>query len=197
MGVERSVRARVARLTLAYPPLMSASGILVPEPAHILGPADAPVTLVEFGDFGCPFCAASRMPIEGLVKRLERVRLVWRHFPDPELHPGADLAAEASEAAAAEDAFWPMHEALLGRGGAFDIAGLTRQAAELGLDVERFGAALHERRFRGSVEADVAAGREHGVTGTPTFFIDGERVNAHWTELRNLLPAAVAEAESG
>jgi len=174
---------------------MDASGALVPEPAHLLGPIDAPVTLVEFGDFGCPYCAAAKLPIEALVKRLERVRMVWRHFPDPELHAGADLAAEASEAAAAEDAFWPLHDALLRHAGAFDAAVLTRQAAELGLDVERFGAALSDRRFRPVVEADLRDGREHGVTGTPTFFINGERVNAHWTELRTLLPEALAAAE--
>ncbi len=174
---------------------MDAAGVLVPDPAHTRGPEDAVVTLVEFGDFGCPYCAASRMPIESLVSRLERVRMVWRHFPDPELHPGADLAAEAAEAAAAEGRFWPMHEALLSHQGEFDAPGLTRVAAELGMDVERFGAALGEHRYRPAVEAEQRAGRELGVTGTPTFFIDGERVNAHWTELRNLLPLAVAAAE--
>lgn len=173
------------------------AGALVPDPAHTRGPDDALVTLVEFGDFGCPYCAASRLPIESLLDRLGRVRLLWRHFPDPELHPGADLAAEAAEAAAAEGRFWQMHEALLAHQGAFDGPGLTRIAAELSLDVERFGAALSEHRNRPAVEADVSAGRELGVRGTPTFFIDGERVETHWTTLRELLPRALAAAEAG
>jgi protein-disulfide isomerase len=170
------------------------AGPLTPDPAHARGPEDALVTLVEFGDFGCPYCAASRMPIESLVERLERVRLVWRHFPDPELHAGADLAAEAAEEAAAQGRFWPMHKALLAHQGGFDTPGLTRLAAELGLDVEAFGGALAERRHRPAVEADQRAGRELGVSGTPTFFIDGELVAAHWTALRDLLPAALADA---
>jgi protein-disulfide isomerase len=172
------------------------AGPLTPDPARSRGPEDALVTLVEFGDFGCPYCAASRMPIETLVERLARVRMAWRHFPDPELHPGADLAAEAAEEAALQGRFWPMHEALLAHQGSFDAPGLTRLAAELGLDVEAFGAALAERRHRPAVEADQGAGRELGVRGTPTFFIDGELVAAHWTTLRDLLPAALAEAES-
>lgn len=172
---------------------MNALDGLVPESAHILGPADAPVTLVEFGDFGCPYCAAAWMPVESLVLRLERIRLVWRHFPDPELHPGADLAAEASEAAADQDAFWPMHQALIAHQGEFDEAVLSRLAAELGLDVPSFDAALAERRFSSKVEADQRDGLARGVTGTPTFFINGERMNAHWTELRTLLPRAVDE----
>jgi protein-disulfide isomerase len=172
------------------------AGPLTPDPAHSRGPDGALVTLVEFGDFGCPYCAASRMPIETLVERLERVRMVWRHFPDPELHPGADLAAEAAEEAAAQGRFWPMHEALLAHQGRFDAPGLTRLAADLGLDVEAFGAALAERRHRAAVEADQSAGRELGVSGTPTFFIDGTLITAHWTALRDLLPAALAEAEA-
>jgi len=172
------------------------AGPLTPDPAHSRGPEDALVTLVEFGDFGCPHCAASRMPIEGLVERLGRVRMVWRHFPDPELHPGADLAAEAAEEAAAQGRFWPMHDALLGHQGSFDAPGLTRLGAELGLDVEALGAALAERRHRAAVEADQQGGRELGVSGTPTFFIGGRLVTAHWTALRELLPGAVAAAEA-
>lgn len=176
---------------------MDAAELLVPDSAHILGPAEAPITLVEFGDFGCPHCASSRMPVEGLVLRLQVVRLVWRHFPDAELHPGADLAAEASEAAGEQDAFWPMHEAMLAHQGAFDPGSLSKQAADLDLDVKRIDAAMEEHRFLSTVEADQRAGRELGVTGTPTFFIDGERVNAPWTELRRLLPQAVDRARGG
>lgn len=176
---------------------MSGPDDLAPDRSRVLGPEDATVTLVEFGDFGCPHCAAARLAVEGLVRRLGRVRLAWRHFPDPELHPGADLAAEAAQAAAEEDCFWPMQEALLAHQGAFDAPGLTRLAAELGLDVAAFGSALSGRRFRADVERDVALGRAHGVTGTPTFFIGEERVNAHWTELRSLLPRALAGSPDG
>ena len=171
------------------------AGPLTPDAAHSRGPEDALVTLVEFGDFGCPHCAASRMPIESLVERLGQVRMVWRHFPDPELHPGADLAAEAAEEAAAQGRFWPMHGALLDHQGSFDAPGLTRLAAQLGLDVEAFGAALADRRHRAAVEADQRGGRDLGVSGTPTFFIDGQRVAAHWTALRELLPSTLTAAE--
>ncbi|MDQ2623451.1 MAG: DsbA family protein [Actinomycetota bacterium] len=168
-----------------------AGGALFPERPHVLGPAQAAVTLVEFGDFGCPYCAAADRPVKDLVSRLESVQMIWRHFPDPELHPGADLAAEASEAAAEQGAFWPFHDALLGHQGSFDVELLTGLAADHGIDADRIRTALRERRFRSKVEEDQFAGRKLGVTGTPTFFIDGERVTGPWAGLRKLLPAAV------
>lgn len=167
---------------------------LVPESARSLGPSDALVTLVEFGDFGCPYCAAASTPVLKLALRLEDVRVVWRHFPDRELHQGADLAAEASEAAAEQGSFWPYHDRLLAHQGAFDAELLDDLAVDLDLDTDGFRAALAERRFRQTVEADVRDGRKLGVTGTPTFFIDGQRVEGPWAGLRDLLPAAVSRA---
>lgn len=165
---------------------------LVPDIAHNLGPTDAAVTLIEFGDFGCPHCAAARMPIESLVLRLGQVRLIWRHFPDTELHPGADLAAEASEAAAEQEAFWPMHEALLAHQGGFARDGLHELASDLGLDVEKLDAAMEDRRFAPRIEGDIRDARDNGVGGTPTFFVNGERHTGHWTELRTALPRAIS-----
>jgi protein-disulfide isomerase len=157
---------------------------------HALGPRDATTVLLEFGDFGCPHCAAARIPIAGLVERLGTVTLAWRHFFDTDLHPGADLAAEASEAAAAQGAFWPMHKALLEHQGAFDEGGLRSIAESLGLDMARFDEEMGERRWREAVAEDVEEARRRGVTGTPTFFIDDERLNGSWTRLRTVLPAA-------
>lgn len=167
---------------------------LVPRQAHVTGSQEPLVTLVEFGDFGCPYCAAAHRPVKDLVLRLGSVRMVWRHFPDPELHPGADLAAEASEAAAEQGAFWPFHDALLAHQGSFDVELLAGLAADLRLDAGRIRTALRERRFQWKVEEDQRTGRKVGVTGTPTFFINGERVTGPWAGLRKLLPAAVDRA---
>ena len=159
---------------------------------HTLGPADASTVLLEFGDFGCPHCAAARIPIEGLIERIGSVTLVWRHFYDTDLHPGADLAAEASEAAAAQGAFWPMHKALLEHQGAFDGDGLRSIASSLDLDTARFDEEMRERRWREAVARDVEEADRRSVTGTPTFFINDERLNGSWTQLRTVLPAAAA-----
>lgn len=161
------------------------------EGGHAMGPEDAPITLLEFGDFGCPHCAAARLSIESLIERLGCVRLVWRHHFDTELHPGADLAAEASEAAAAQNAFWPMHQRLLEHQGGFDGKGLRAIASDLALDLARFDAEMEQRSWREVVASDAEEAERRGVTGTPTFFIDEERVDGSWTQLRTLLPAAV------
>lgn len=180
------------------PGLAARSGFLlvrqVDGSEHALGPEDALVTLLEFGDFGCPHCAAARMPIKSLIERLGSVRLVWRHFFDTELHPGADLAAEASEAAAAQGSFWQMHQALLEHQGAFDRAGLRMTAATLALDLARFDEEMDERRWLEAVTADVADAERRGVAVTPTFFIDDDRIDGPWTQLREAVPAAVEAA---
>jgi protein-disulfide isomerase len=163
---------------------------------HATG-SDAPgLTLVEYGDFGCPYCFASSRPVESLLDRFGGLRLVWRHFPDAELHPGADLAAELSELAADHGKFWEAHDLLLTGRERFTREGLLSTARKLELDEDEADAALEERSFREHVLADVDGGRQAGVRGTPTFFIDGERLNGPWRQLAEIVPAKLQTAGS-
>ena len=156
---------------------------------HVTG-ADAPrLTLVEYGDFGCPYCFAARRPLQSLLDRFDGLRLVWRHLPDPELHPGADLAAELSELAAAHGKFWEAHSLLLAGRERFSQQDLLGAARRLELDEEEAEAALREHTYREPVLADMAGGREVGVHGTPTFFVDGERLDGPWRQLAKIVPA--------
>ena len=146
-----------------------------PEHDHIRGPRDAPVTVVEYGDFECPFCGKAEPVLRELLRDFTDVRYVWRHLPLVDVHPHAKLAAEASEAAAAQGAFWEMHDLLLDHQDALDLEDLNRYAVRLQLDVDRFAddvqSGSHERRIADDVDsADLS-----GVNGTPTFFINGHR----------------------
>jgi protein-disulfide isomerase len=155
---------------------------------HVAG-SDAPgLTLVEYGDFGCRFCFAASRPVMSLLDRFDTLRLVWRHFPDAELHAGADLAAELSELAAVHGKFWEAHSLLLTGRERFSREDLLSAARRLELD-EEAEAALRERSFRERVLADIAGGRRAGVHGTPTFFVDGERLEGPWRQLAQIVPA--------
>jgi protein-disulfide isomerase len=148
-----------------------------PVDEHALGPADAPVVLVQFGDYQCPYCRDAMPRLSGLLRRHpQRLRYVWRHLPLDEVHPYARRAAQAAEAAALQGAFWPMHERLLTAddvgGGA--LAGLAEAA---GLDPERLLRDAASAEIAARVEADVHSARDSGVDGTPTFFLDGRRVD--------------------
>lgn len=147
-----------------------------PERDHIRGPLQAPVTLLEYGDFECPYCGRAEGVIRDLLASLGgEVRYVWRHLPLNDVHPYAQLAAEASEAAAAQDRFWEMHDTLLAHQDALRPMDLTRYAEEIGLDLERFRSELRERAYADRVTLDVAGADESDVAGTPTFFINGRR----------------------
>jgi protein-disulfide isomerase len=147
-----------------------------PERDHIRGSDDAPVTLVEYGDFQCPYCGQAEQTIRELLARLgEDVRYVWRHLPLNDVHPNAQVAAEASEAAHAQGAFWEMYDTLLSHQSDLTVRALVRYANELGLDVERFRDELRRRVHAARVADDVASADESGVSGTPTFFINGRR----------------------
>jgi protein-disulfide isomerase len=143
---------------------------------HVEGPPDAPLELVMYGDFQCPFCTAAQPILTRVRDRLDgRLRFAFRHFPLEEVHPDARRAAEASEAAAAQGAFWAMHDALYGNHGRLgpdDVVGLARR---VGLDHERVRAELADATHAGRVEEDIASGRAAGVDGTPTFFVNGRR----------------------
>ena len=143
---------------------------------HVRGPADAPVTLVEYGDFECPFCGqAERVVRELLADYGDDLRYVWRHLPLTDVHPYAPLAAEATEAAAKQGMFWEMHDQLLEHQGALTAKDLMRHAAEIGLNIEKFTADMRKDAGAGKIASDVDSADLSGVSGTPTFFINGKR----------------------
>jgi protein-disulfide isomerase len=167
----------------------------VGEHDHILGPAAAPVTLVEYADFECPFCLRAYPVLKELRRRLGgRLRIVFRQFPLRDQHPHAQHAAEAAEAAAAQGKFWEMHDLLFEHQQALEDEHLVRYAAELGLDTDRFERELAEHRYRDQVQEDVLSGYRGGVRGTPGFFVNGVRHQGRW-ELEDLLP--LIEAAGG
>ena len=147
-----------------------------PERDHIRGPDDAPVTLLEYGDFQCPYCGQAEQTIRELLSAHgDDVRYVWRHLPLNDVHPDAQLAAEASEAASAQGRFWEMYDTLLNHQDELSPRELSNHARDLGLDVERFRDELRRREYAARVSEDVATADESGVSGTPTFFINGRR----------------------
>ena len=147
-----------------------------PERDHIRGPDDAPVTLVEYGDFECSYCGQAEGVIRELLSSLgDDVRYVWRQLPLNDVHPSAQIAAEASEAAAAQGKFWEMYDLLLSHQGDLRPKDLVGYARELGLDVDRFQDELRRREYAPRISEDVASADESGVSGTPTFFINGRR----------------------
>ncbi len=141
---------------------------------HIRGPADASVTIVEYGDFQCPYCGQAEPVVRDLLADAD-LRYVWRHLPLTDVHPQAQLAAEASEAAADQGAFWQLHDLLLARQGHLKISDLLAYARELGLDGERMHTEVMTRAHAERVAEDVESADLSGVSGTPTFFINGQR----------------------
>jgi Na+/H+ antiporter NhaA len=146
-----------------------------PERDHIRGPTEAPVTVVEYGDFECPYCGRAEPVVRELLREFGDVRYVWRHLPLNDVHPNTQLAAEASEAAADQGAFWEMHDLLLENQDALQPDDLIRYANRLGLDVERFAHALRQHTTAPRIADDVDSADMSGVSGTPTFFINGRR----------------------
>jgi Na+/H+ antiporter NhaA len=146
-----------------------------PERDHIRGPVDAPVTVVEYGDFECPYCGQAEPVLRQLLGDFADVRYVWRHLPLNDVHPRTQLAAEASEAADNQGAFWEMHDLLLDHQDALDADDLMRYARQLRLDIDRFMEDLNTRAGASRVADDVDSADLSGVTGTPTFFINGRR----------------------
>lgn len=141
---------------------------------HVEGPADAALTLVMYGDFQCPYCAAAQSMVRRVRERLEgRLRIAFRHFPLPEVHPEAQGAAEASEAAAAQGAFWKMHDHLYAARGRLSTSDLVQHARDLGLDGDRVEQELRNGVHAERVAADRVSGERSGVTGTPAFFVNG------------------------
>jgi Na+/H+ antiporter NhaA len=157
-------------------PLVDLDDPVDPERDHLRGPNDAPVTLVEYGDYECPNCGQAEPVIRQLLAAFGNdLRYVFRHLPLVDVHEHAQLAAEAAEAAGAQGRFWELHDLLFAHQDALDPDDLDGYAAELGLDVERFSAELRARRHASRVARDVESAEQGGVAGTPTFFINGRR----------------------
>jgi Na+/H+ antiporter NhaA len=168
-------RLRVRALLGTAEPLTDLYLDVDPERDHMRGPVDAPVTVVEYGDFECPFCGQAEPVVRELLRDFADVRYVWRHLPLNDVHPRAQLAAEASEAAAQQGAFWEMHDLLLDHQDALGPEDLVGYAEQLGLDVERFTNDLRELVGAAKVADDVDSADLSGVSGTPTFFVNGRR----------------------
>jgi Na+/H+ antiporter NhaA len=146
-----------------------------PERDHIRGAIDAPVTVVEYGDFECPYCGRAEPVLRELLRDFTNVRYVWRHLPLTDVHVHAQLAAEAAEAASDQGAFWEMHDLLFDRQDALTVDDLVGYAEQLELDVERFASDLRKGAGSARVADDVDGADLSGVNGTPTFFINGRR----------------------
>ena len=171
-----SEQRRVRQLVGTAEDILDLVTAVDPERDHLRGPLDAPVALVEYGDFECPYCGRAEPIVRELLSdHDEDVLFVFRHLPLTDVHPHAQMAAEASEAAADQGRFWEMHDLLLANQDALEPADLVRYAEQLGLDVPRFRDEVRRRVHAGRVAEDVADADASQVTGTPTFFINGRR----------------------
>jgi protein-disulfide isomerase len=145
-----------------------------PDRDHLRGPRHAAITIIEFGDYECPYCGQAEPVVRELLTDTT-IRYVWRHLPLSDVHPRAELAAEAAEAAAAQGAFWPMHDLLLEHQNNLTQADLIGYARQLDLDADRFRDDLDQRTFIARIAQDIESADLSGVSGTPTFFINGQR----------------------
>jgi protein-disulfide isomerase len=168
-------RLRIRTLLGSAEPLVDLYIDVDPERDHVRGSIDAPVTVVEYGDFECPYCGQAEPVVRELLRDFGDVRYVWRHLPLNDVHPRAQLAAEAAEAAAEQSAFWEMHDLLLDHQEALGPRDLIAYAEQLGLDLERFTNNLREHTGAARVAEDVDSADLSSVSGTPTFFINGRR----------------------
>jgi protein-disulfide isomerase len=156
---------------------------------HVRGPATAEMTLLEYGDYECPFCIAAHGEVKQLLLLVgDEIRFAYRHFPLTQIHPRAQLASEAAEAAGAQGAFWEMHDHLFEHPGRIGPRDLLEYAEVLRLDIKPFALALEEHVFAPRVREDFRSGIRSGVNGTPTFFVNGVRHNGGY-DLQTLLGA--------
>jgi len=169
------------------------TSLVMTEHDHVQGDAEAPVTLVEYGDFECPFSREAVKTVQALQREFGRnLRFVFRYFPLVEKHPHALQAAEAAEAAAAQGEFWAMHAMLFSHQWELEYGDLMNYAGRLELNRVTFSEALTTHRHLDRIRADVGTGRRHGVSGTPTFFVNGRRQDGD--DNLNGLTAAIRNA---
>ena len=188
---------RRAGLTPAEP-LTDLAVPVDPERDHVRGREDATVTLLEYGDYECPYCGRAEEVIRELLADFgDDLRYVWRFLPLNDVHPHAQLAAEAAAAAAAQGAYWPIHDLLITHQDALELSDLERYAAELGLDLDRFSDDLRERRHAPRIAEDVDSADLSGVTATPSFFVNGRRHDGGYdlATLTGLVREALASGE--
>lgn len=165
---------------------------------HIQGPTSAAVTLIEYGDYECPYCGQAYPIIKEVQKHLgNELRFVFRNFPLTEIHPHAQHAAEAAEAAAEQNKFWEMHDYIYEHQQALDDENLEKYAAKLGLDLAKFKDDMSTHTYAGRIRDDFLSGIHSGVNGTPTFYIDGIRYNDSWDleTLLNTLRSTIKKAD--
>jgi protein-disulfide isomerase len=174
--------------------------IQVSDEGPSVGPENAPVTIVEFSDYECPFCKRAHPTITEVLKKFPQdVRLVYRHFPLDNIHPNARPAAEASLCAEEQGKFWPFHELVFEATAKLSADTLRGVAEKAGLDLAKYDACVKERRFQARVDADVADGREAGVSGTPAFFVNGVPLSGARSaeEFEKLIQSELARAGKG
>jgi len=163
---------------------------------HVKGPATAAITLVEYGDFQCPYCREAYPIVKQLQQELgAKLRFAFRHFPLTRIHQNAEHAAEAAEAAAAQGAFWQMHDRLFERQFALEDENLVEYARDLGLDADRLAGELAAGTHRRHVRDSFLSGVKSGVNGTPTFFLNGVRHDGSY-DFATLLAASTASSRS-
>jgi Na+/H+ antiporter NhaA len=188
-------RVRARQLSSTADELVDLAEDVDPARDHVRGSPQAPVTLVEYGDYECPYCGQAEVVIRELLDSFgDDLRYVWRHLPLNDVHTHAQVAAEAAEAAAAQGAFWPFHDALLTHQDDLTARGLARRAEEVGLDRERFWGELRRHEHADRIADDVASADASGVAGTPSFFINGRRHDGAYDVAT--LTAAVRSARS-
>jgi protein-disulfide isomerase len=171
---------------LMTPPRLTAP---VSERDHVAGPETAPVTIVEYGDYECPFCGAAHPVIKALQQALgASLRFAYRHFPLSQIHPHSYQAAEAAEAAGAQGRFWEMHDTLFEHQNRLSTQDLLGYAGALGLELESFAADIAEHRHAPKIREDFLSGVRSGVNGTPTFFVNGVRHDGGY-DLESMLEA--------
>jgi len=161
---------------------------------HQMGPADAPVVLVEYGDYECPYCGEAYPIVQALQRAVQdSLLLVFRNFPLAQAHPHAEAAAMAAESAAAQGKFWEMHDTLFEHQDALDDDSLAQYANALGLDINQFAKDMRDRRHQNHIREDFRGGVRSGVNGTPTFFINGARYDGP-RDLRSMRAAIESAA---
>ncbi|HEX6233406.1 MAG TPA: Na+/H+ antiporter NhaA [Jiangellaceae bacterium] len=191
-------RTRTGRVTAAVEPIVDLVDPVDADRDHIRGPKDAPVTLVEYGDFQCPYCGQAEPVVRELLAEFGAdLRFVFRHLPLEDVHEDARLAAEAAEAAGAQGSFWEMYDVLFAHQDSLTADDLMDYARTLGLDVGRFSADLRKRKHALRVERDIDSADQSGVTGTPTFFANGLRHHGAFDidSLQALVRTALSQAE--
>ena len=182
---------------------MQSAQLLVPvtERDNSIGPSNAVVTLVEYGDFECSFCRKAYSMLQGLRRYMgDNLRFVYRHFPLAEAHPHAQHAAEAAEAAGAQGKFWEMHDILFQSQDALEDEDLVMYAARIGIDFQRVSQELAAGAYTRRVRDDFRGGARSGVNGTPTFFINGARYDGNWgdaNEFIQVLSDAASQVPAG